>query len=64
MEEECRERKRIELEEREARIEENRRAAEAEAKENERIMKQIRRTEMEYERLENGDNHNTRDEDA
>ena len=48
-EEECRERKRIELEEREARIEENRRAAEneAEAREKDRIMKQIRRTEME-----------------
>ena len=34
-EEECRERKRIELEEREARIEENRRAAEREREENE-----------------------------
>ena len=43
-EEECRERKKIELEEREMRIEENRRAAEAEAeaREKERIMKQIR----------------------
>ena len=34
-EEECRERKRIELEDREMRIEENRRAAEAEARERE-----------------------------
>ena len=42
-EEECRERKRVELEEREAKIEENRRAAEAEAREMERIMKQIKR---------------------
>ena len=48
-EEECRERKRIELEEREARIEENRRTVEAEAREKERIMKQIRRAEMENE---------------
>ena len=63
-EEECRERKRIEPQEREARIEENRRAAEAEAeaKEKETIMKQIRRAEMENERLENRDNHNTRDD--
>ena len=51
-EEQCREQKRIELEEREARIEENRRAAEAEAREKERIMKQIRRAEMENERLD------------
>ena len=61
-EEECRERKRVELEEREVRIEDNRRAAEAEARE-ERIMKQIRRAEMENERMENRDNHNTRDDD-
>ena len=58
-EEECRERKRIELEEREMRIEENRRAAETEAKEKERIMKQIRRAEMENGKME--DNHNTDD---
>ena len=45
----CRERKRIELEEREMRIEESRRA-ETEAKEKERIMKQIRRAEMETKR--------------
>ena len=57
-EEECRERKRIELE-REMRIEENRRAAETEAKEKERIMKQIRRAEMENGKME--DNHNTDD---
>ena len=62
-EEECRERKRVvELEEREAKIEENRRAAEAEAREKERIMKQIRRAEMENERMENRDNHNTKDD--
>ena len=62
-EEECRERKRIELEEREMRIEENRRTAETEAKEKERIMKQIRRAEMENEKMENRDNQNTRDDD-
>ena len=62
-EEECRERKRIELEEREMRIEKNRQAAETEAKEKERIMKQIRRAEMENEKMENRDNHNTRDDD-
>ena len=47
-----------------ARIEENRRAAEAEAevREKERIMKQIRRAEMENERMENRDNHNTKDD--
>ena len=45
-------------------MEEHRRAIEVEAKENERIMKQIRRAEMENERSENGDNHNTRNEDA
>ena len=50
------------MEEREAKIEENRRAAEAEAREKERIMKQIRRAEMENERMENRDNHNTRDD--
>ena len=63
-EEECRERKRVELEEREGRIEENRRAAEAEAeaREKERIMKQIRRAEMQNERMENKDNHNTKDD--
>ena len=61
-EEQCREQKRIELEEREARIEENRRAAEAEAREKERIMKQIRRAEMEKERLEERDNHNVKDD--
>ena len=61
-EEECRERKRVELEEREVKIEENRRAAEAEAREKVRIMKQIRRAEMENERMENRDNHNTRDD--
>ena len=61
-EKQCREQKRIELEEREARIEKNRRTAEAEARERERIMKQIRRAEMENERLENSDNHNTRDD--
>ena len=60
-EEQWREQKRVELEEREARIEENRRTAEAEAR-RERIMKQIRRAEMENERLEDGDNHNTRDD--
>ena len=49
-EEQCREQKRIELEEGEARIEENRRTAEAEARERERIMMQIRRAEMEIER--------------
>ena len=58
-EEQCREQKRIELEERETRIEENRQAAEAEARE--RIMKQIRRAEMENERLEETDNHNAKD---
>ena len=57
-EEECRERKRIQLEEIEVRIEENRRAAEAEAREKERIMKQIRRSEMENERMENRDTKN------
>ena len=51
-EEQCREQKRIELEERETRIEKNQQAAEAEAREKERIMKQIRRAEMENERLE------------
>ena len=61
-EEECRERKRIELEEREVKIEENRRTTEAEAGEKEKIMKQIRRAEMENERMENRDNHNTRDD--
>ena len=61
-EEQCREQKRIELEEREARIEENRRAAEVEAREKERIMKQIRRAEMENERLEERDNHNAKDD--
>ena len=63
-EEECRERKRVELEEREARMEENRRAAEAEAeaREKERIMKQIRRAEMENERMESRDNHGTKDD--
>ena len=62
-EEECRERKRVELEEREVKIEENRRAAEAEAREKERIMKQIRRAKMENERMENRDNHTARDDD-
>ena len=62
-EEECRERKRIELEEREMRTEENRRAAETEAKEKERTMKQMRRAEMENQKMENRDNHNTRDDD-
>ena len=62
-EEECRERKRIVLEEREMRIEENRRAAETEAKEKERIMKQIRRAEMENEKMENRDIHDARDDD-
>ena len=62
-EDECRELKRIELEEREIRTEEDRRAAETEAKEKERIMKQIRRAEMENEKVENSDNHNTRDDD-
>ena len=38
-EEECRERKRVELEEREVKIEKNRRTAEPEAGEKERIMK-------------------------
>ena len=63
-EEECRERKRVELDERETRIEENRRAAEAEAeaREKERIMKQIRRAELENERMENRDNHNIKDD--
>ena len=61
MEEQCREQKRIELEERETRVEENRQAAEAEAREKERIMKQIRRAEMENERLEETDNHNAKD---
>ena len=60
-EEQCREQKRIELEKRETRIEENRQAAEAEAREKERIMKQIRRAEMENERLEEADNHNAKD---
>ena len=60
-EEQCREQKRIELEERETRIEENRQAAEAEAREKERTMKQIRRAEMENERLEEADNHNAKD---
>ena len=60
-EEQCREQKKIELEERETRIEENRQAAEAEAREKERIMKQIRRAEMENERLEETDNHNGKD---
>ena len=60
-EEQCREQKRLELEERETRIEENRRAAEAEAREKERIIKQIRRAEMENERLEETDNHNAKD---
>ena len=59
--EECRERKRVELEERELKIEENR-AAEAEAREKERIMKQIRRAEMENESMENSDNHNIKDD--
>ena len=56
--------RRVELEEREARIEENRRAAEAEAeaREKEGIMKRIRRAEMENERMENRDNHNTKDD--
>ena len=62
-EEECRERKRIELEEREAKIEENRRAAEAEEREKERVMKQIRRPEMENEKMESRDNYSTRDDD-
>ena len=61
-EEQCREQKRIELEERETRTEENRQAAEAETREKERIMKQIRRAEMENERLEEADNHNAKDE--
>ena len=61
-EEQCREQKRIELEKRETRIEENRQAAEAEAREKERIMKQIRRAEMENERLEEADNHNAKDD--
>ena len=61
-EEQCREQKRIELEERETTIEENRQAAEAEAREKERIMKQIRRAEMENERLEEADNHNAKDD--
>ena len=60
-EEQCREQKRIELEERETRIEENRQAAETEAREKERIMKQIRRAEMENERLEETDDHNAKD---
>ena len=53
-EEECREVKRIELEEREAKIRENRQTAEAEAeaREREKIMKQIRRAEMESEKME------------
>ena len=53
-EEECREVKRIELEEREAKIRENRQTAEAEAeaREREKIMKQIRRAEMENEKME------------
>ena len=65
-EERCREQKRIELEEREAKIEEKRRTAEAEAeaKERERIMKQIRRAEIENERSEERDNHNDNDNDA
>ena len=49
-EEECRELKRIELEEREAQIEENRQLAGSEAKEIERIMKQTKRAEMENEK--------------
>ena len=59
-EERCREQKRIELEEREARVEESRRTAEAEAEpeKREKIMKPIRRAEMENERLEERDNHN------
>ena len=60
-EEQCREQQRIELEERETSIEENRQAVEAEAREKERIMKQIRRAEMENERLEETDNHNAKD---
>ena len=47
---------------REGRIEENRQAAEVEAGEKERIMKQIRRAEMENERLEETDNHNAKDD--
>ena len=43
-------------------MEENRRAAEAEAREKERIMKQIRRAEMENERMENRDNHKRQQE--
>ena len=62
-EEECRERKRTELEEREMNMEENRRTAGTEAKEKDRIMKQIIRAEMENEKMENRDNHNTRDDD-
>ena len=50
------------MEEREAKVEENGRAVEAEAREKERIMKQIRRAEMENERMENRDNHNARDD--
>ena len=44
-------------------IEENRQAAESEAKEKERKMKQIRRAETENERLEETDNHNAKDND-
>ena len=54
--------KRIELEKRETKIEDNRQAAEAEAREKERIMKQIRRAEMANERLEEADNHNAKDD--
>ena len=54
--------KRIELEKRETKIENNRQAAEAEAREKERIMKQIRRAEMENERLEEADKHNAKDD--
>ena len=61
-EEQCREQKRIELEERETRIEDNRQAAVAEAREKERTMKQIRRAEMEDERLEEADNHDVKDD--
>ena len=62
-EEECRELKKIELEEREMSIEENRQLAETEAEVKERIMKHSRRAEMENEKMENRDNHNTRDDD-
>ena len=58
----CREQKRVELEERGTRIEENRQAAEAEAREKERIMKQTRRAEMENERLEEADNYTAKDD--